>query len=711
MRMKKLNITKWFSLCLATCILISAITVPAVAAGQQIETITITYAKTEVTEFTAAPGDWVPLSVKIEPAGAEFDEEIIWTSSDTSVFEVAKSNPEGTDAIVTTIGSGTAEVATLTVSIGDVRAECIVHVIRDEITTEYVPPNRDDAKTVAAQIQGWNGGGIGSLSAIASGNTVTVTGTVKGATEWLKLNTSKEVTLIWRADLSGTVSNTFGLVYNYGEGAVIVEEGGRIEAWISPDSTSEDIPPFALSSGGDVTVNGGTIAAHSGVALFSNGDITVNGGTIATDNYIALISGGFGTVTVTGGSIIAGADGTAIAGGDVFISGGLVSATNRQAISTEGNVTISGGTVSVVDGTAIANYSFHGGNITISGGTVTAGEGGRIIWRIYVNIAISGGTVTSAGDLFVSVDGNVDLSGGAVSGRLEVLSKDVTVSGDVAISGEIDTRHAVIVKEGATLTVPENQALTIQRGSRIINHGTIQNEGVINNCGALYSVVGGIAGTGGITGNPTNSMTALPSIKFTDVAESDWFYDGVLYVYEQNLMNGVSESRFDPDNTLTRGMLVTILYRYADEPDANAAGNTFSDVPDGRYYSDAVIWAAKNGIVQGRGNGIFAPDDKITFEELAVILYRMMTDLALEELASWKELVQSASNYDEQAYYKGPASEWAREAVEMLAIMGIFRSFEQPGELLDIKSDATRAETAMILYWFLDLYTERPIRQ
>ena len=94
----------------------------------QVQSLQIMYARTAVSDFTMPIGSQIPLNISIEPAGAEYDEEIIWASSDTSVFEVSKNNPEGTTAIVTIIGSGSASSAVLTVSIGNVKAECIVRV-------------------------------------------------------------------------------------------------------------------------------------------------------------------------------------------------------------------------------------------------------------------------------------------------------------------------------------------------------------------------------------------------------------------------------------------------------------------------------------------------------------------------------------------------------------------------------------------------------
>ncbi len=110
---------------------------------------------------------------------------------------------------------------------------------------------------------------------------------------------------------------------------------------------------------------------------------------------------------------------------------------------------------------------------------------------------------------------------------------------------------------------------------------------------------------------------------FSDVTEETWYTDGVSYVYEHGLMNGKGSDRFAPFDEASRAMLVTILYRIEGEPSVDplpAAG--FTDVPAGSYYAKAVRWAAANGIVNGKGNGRFAPVESLTREQLAALLYR-----------------------------------------------------------------------------------------
>lgn len=108
---------------------------------------------------------------------------------------------------------------------------------------------------------------------------------------------------------------------------------------------------------------------------------------------------------------------------------------------------------------------------------------------------------------------------------------------------------------------------------------------------------------------------------FTDVSTSDAYYDAVKYVYEEGLMNGVSDTRFAPESTLTRAMVVTILYRIEGEPSTRYNG-MFPDVANYQWYTNAVEWAAKNNIVTGYTTGKFGPEDPVTREQLAAILYR-----------------------------------------------------------------------------------------
>lgn len=121
-------------------------------------------------------------------------------------------------------------------------------------------------------------------------------------------------------------------------------------------------------------------------------------------------------------------------------------------------------------------------------------------------------------------------------------------------------------------------------------------------------------------------------LPFRDVDTSDWYYDDVRYVYENGLMNGVTTTQFAPKTDITRGMLVTILYRVEGEPAAPA--NPFKDVASGSYYEAAIAWAETRGIVNGFGGGLFRPNAPITREQFVAILYRYAAYKGLQTTAS-----------------------------------------------------------------------------
>ena len=109
---------------------------------------------------------------------------------------------------------------------------------------------------------------------------------------------------------------------------------------------------------------------------------------------------------------------------------------------------------------------------------------------------------------------------------------------------------------------------------------------------------------------------------FSDVNENDWFYDAAVYVVTNGLYKGTTATTFSPNTEMTHAMMVTVLWRLAGEPEVELVYGNFADVAQGSYYEKAVAWAAKNNIVTGYGEGFFGPDDPITREQLATIIYR-----------------------------------------------------------------------------------------
>ena len=182
--------------------------------------------------------------------------------------------------------------------------------------------------------------------------------------------------------------------------------------------------------------------------------------------------------------------------------------------------------------------------------------------------------------------------------------------------------------------------------------------------------------------------TELP---FTDVRGDDWFYDDVAYVYENGLMNGTSETTFSPYISTTRGMIVTILYRMEGRP-AVFEACPFTDVKAGAYYERAIVWAAENGIVKGYGNGCFGPDDQITREQMAAILYRYAKNRGLDVSVGENTNILSYDDALDISEYAVPAMQWACGAQIIHGADGRLT----PG------AKATRAQVAAILHRFCE---------
>lgn len=146
-------------------------------------------------------------------------------------------------------------------------------------------------------------------------------------------------------------------------------------------------------------------------------------------------------------------------------------------------------------------------------------------------------------------------------------------------------------------------------------------------------------------------------IAFSDVKETDWYYEDVCYARENNLMNGVSHFEFSPDDSATRGMIVTILWRLEGKPSARK--NSFDDVFPNVYYCEAVSWASDNKIVGGYSADVFAPEDKATREQLATIIYRYASYKGYDVTKT--SSINGYADVLDIEEYAVPAFEWALE--------------------------------------------------
>ena len=182
------------------------------------------------------------------------------------------------------------------------------------------------------------------------------------------------------------------------------------------------------------------------------------------------------------------------------------------------------------------------------------------------------------------------------------------------------------------------------------------------------------------------STSAATASSFKDIYSQSWYYDAVVYVTENGYMSGMSSTSFNPSGTVTRAQVAQILYAMEGKP--SAGSSQFTDVADGKWYSNAITWAAEKGYVSGYGNGIFGPTDNITREQFVAILYKYAKDHDYN--MSSLESLNSYADSDQISSYAVKPMRWA---VHNGLISGT-------NEGLEPKSTLTRAQLAVIIKAF-----------
>lgn len=271
----------------------------------------------------------------------------------------------------------------------------------------------------------------------------------------------------------------------------------------------------------------------------------------------------------------------------------------------------------------------------------------------------------------------------------------VTVAGVEAQAGA-DNRYAVTLPYGTNVTadsfviVPHHPGASVDT---LAQNGTVWSFTVTAEDGIVSEVYTVAVATmlppyiGSVTGGKKpDTDVRLP---FTDVSRTSWFYADAAFVYEKGLFSGTDSSTFSPDASMTRAMLVTVLYRLEGQP-AVTGNSSFADVKSGVYYERAVIWAAANGIVTGTGSASFSPDAKVTREQLAAILYRYAQYRKLDPSANAK--LNGFSDADNVSGYASAALGWA-------VVEGLVNGAS--GRLMP-KGNATRAQVAAIFHRFVE---------
>ena len=272
-----------------------------------------------------------------------------------------------------------------------------------------------------------------------------------------------------------------------------------------------------------------------------------------------------------------------------------------------------------------------------------------------------------------------------VSGTLEVKNRPVNIGPTYDIK-VLDSAHGTVraslgnASEGSTirLTVTPDEGYSLanlivrdERGRRID----------VAKSGGVYRFVMP-AGDVTIEAVFAQGTTVLP---FTDVSTYDWFYEYVKYVYDNGIMDGIDVGVFGPGITTTRAMLVTMLYRVAGEPYVSGT-NDFADVAANTWYTDAVTWASKNGIVTGVDVGVFNPNGAITREQLATILYRY-AEYVGEDVSARASLSRFTDT--------GSISAYARDAMSWAVAEGILDG--RTATELAPTGECTRAEVATMI--------------
>lgn len=365
------------------------------------------------------------------------------------------------------------------------------------------------------------------------------------------------------------------------------------------------------------------------------------------------------------------------------------------------NADVSSVTVAGVEATAGENNTYtvtlpYGTDVTAGSFVIVTSDSGATVGALTNEGNVWTFTVT-AEDGVTSKTYTVTVSFTEAPKSNDAGVSSVTVAGFKAVAGAnnsytVTVPYGTVVKTGSFVIVTRHPraAVSALTNTRNIWSFTVTAEDGVTT--AVYTVtVNTAALPEPITPGVDNKKPASkPEVKlpFTDVSTSDWFYDDVAFVYKNGLFSGTDSRSFSPNASMTRAMLVTVLYRLEGEPTVTGR-SSFTDVRSGAYYEKAVIWAAANGIVTGTDSTSFSPDAKVTREQLAAILYRYAQYRKLDTDVSAK--LNSFTDTDSVSAYASEALGWA---VSEGLINGA------SGKLMP-KGDATRAQVAAILHRFV----------
>ena len=308
---------------------------------------------------------------------------------------------------------------------------------------------------------------------------------------------------------------------------------------------------------------------------------------------------------------------------------------------------------------------------------------------------------------------------GAAALQVKFRSGTVTLDARALAALDLHKDVAVSLASGASLNAAQQRALGSQAAAATLANASVLVDGAAASCpaGSVRAAVavnaaddltawsladdGSISAVSGAydAGQQTyafdvvNGVTAIARFPFTDVVAGTWYYGAAAYAYNNGLFAGMTPTTFAPNATMTRAMLVSVLWRLAGAP-APKAPNTFVDVPDGAWYTDAVTWAAENGVVSGIGGSRFDPSGFVTREQTAEILYNYAHSKGYDISAR-----ADLTAFPDAASVSG----WAEEALSWANAAGLINGTVRDGQtILDPQGSASRAQVAMILMNYVE---------
>ena len=646
------------------------------------------------------PGGEAKLNATVDSIDDSADTSVTWSSSNTSVATV------DADGNVTAVGLGTATI-TVTTNVGSYTASCAVTVSGltaggvaldgSESAPAYATTDEDGKVTVQA---GYDEAGSWNIK--WDGATLTLRGaTISGGIYYYD-SEAGSIELVITGENSITASDSTGINIMPASAGLTVSGDG---------SLTIDSEQYQGIQAYGVTVESGTLvidANSHGINACGSG-VTIKGGEVEITS--AGHAAGTAIYTASNPITIDPQDGAAIT---VEAGNGKDSAEKiGEYDESSGNIQSSIGSSkyfhSFIKGEPGPEPSITGVSITPDSATVEAGKTQQFNAAVTgtgdydesVTWSVTGGSSGTT----ISTTGLLTVAAGETAATLTVTATangDDTKSASATVTvtrpdepddpdepdwpwhpGGTGTRYVTLTFEPRGGS--EVKALRVPVGTTV-DLGEYSSERLGFDFAGWYPDETFDGSIGELYMNRSRTVYAGWE-PFLDVGSGDWFHGNVVYVYENGLMNGVSGALFEPDGTVTRGMIVTILHRLEGEPDVSFA-MPFADVESGAWYAEAVRWAASAGIVNGLSGTVFAPDDPITREQLAAILWRYAKYKGYDVSIGESTNILSYTDVGKVSEYAIPALQWAcGEGV----ITG------RSDGVLDPQGTATRAEAAAML--------------